>query len=540
LPYGQTAMELMAFVGPSIDRAPVLAVTASSRVGHPRKASPSRSLSSLRWQSFCGSRIQAVTLSAACSGLLVWKKAHRRTSAKLTARCAPVAANVQSWDELQVEVGMKEAGKRLFDVDAKITKGILPHTNAKVRYFDEEQSKPRVTLYRDSAAWCPYCQKVWLLLEEKQINFEVYKVNMRSYGDKPPEFLSKVPRGLLPAVEIDGRLMTESLDIMFTLERMFQDPNRPMFPVENSVRERAIRLLELERAAFGAWCGFLFRPELPFIGNNTSEFQSALQQIDDELASNLESDWFLPYQHPTIVDMQYVSHVERMVASALYYKGFDIREEYPGIDNWLAAFEALPYYMASKSDFYTHCMDIPPQYGPPFPSQDEQARYIRAAIDPSGARAPVAWKNDPEPWTEGQEQLPEEEYRIEAAWSLIKNHTDVARFCCRAVGQGVGSWGRGNPTRCGLADPYAESNETAVDAVDSILGDVAAALIKGRPGLASANVRSIANAASLPPQSAAECLAYLQRRIGVPRDMSMPAAKLLRAYLGEAIQALSA
>ena len=33
-------------------------------------------------------------------------------------------------------------------------------------------------------------------------------------GDKPKEFLQLVPRGLLPAMELDGKVMTESLDIM--------------------------------------------------------------------------------------------------------------------------------------------------------------------------------------------------------------------------------------------------------------------------------------------------------------------------------------
>ncbi len=39
-------------------------------------------------------------------------------------------------------------------------------------------------------------------------------------GDKPQEFLNMVPRGLLPAMEIDGKVMTESLDIMYLGAKM--------------------------------------------------------------------------------------------------------------------------------------------------------------------------------------------------------------------------------------------------------------------------------------------------------------------------------
>ena len=35
----------------------------------------------------------------------------------------------------------------------------LPHTDAKIRLFGSTE-EPRVTLFRDTAAWCPYCQKV--------------------------------------------------------------------------------------------------------------------------------------------------------------------------------------------------------------------------------------------------------------------------------------------------------------------------------------------------------------------------------------------
>ena len=100
-----------------------------------------------------------------------------------------------------------------------------------------------------------------------------------------------------------------------------------------------------------------------------------------------ESPFFLPYPHPTIVDMQYVSHVERAVASAMppgsdltnqgrafgkhkflwfarvtklrrpgqrYYKGYDVRKKFKNIDKWLSAYEKLPHYLATKSDYYTH------------------------------------------------------------------------------------------------------------------------------------------------------------------------------------------
>ena len=58
---------------------------------------------------------------------------------------------------------------------------------------------------------------VWLQLEEKQIPYRIEKINMRCYGDKEPSYLEKTRSGLLPAIELNGRFITESEVIMFTV-----------------------------------------------------------------------------------------------------------------------------------------------------------------------------------------------------------------------------------------------------------------------------------------------------------------------------------
>ena len=123
-----------------------------------------------------------------------------------------------------------------------------PHADNDLRLFGTS-GEPRVIFYKDRASWCPYCQKVWIMLEEKKIPHRIEKINMRSYGDKPREFLAKVPNGLLPAIELDGKLQTDSISIMMNLERTFTGPNHPkMWPDDDSVElERAGALMRLER-----------------------------------------------------------------------------------------------------------------------------------------------------------------------------------------------------------------------------------------------------------------------------------------------------
>ena len=66
------------------------------------------------------------------------------------------------------------------------------NSQTRLRLFGEDESAVRVTLYRDNHAWCPYCQKIWLWLEEKKVPYRIEKVTMFCYGEKEAWYKQKV------------------------------------------------------------------------------------------------------------------------------------------------------------------------------------------------------------------------------------------------------------------------------------------------------------------------------------------------------------
>lgn len=209
-----------------------------------------------------------------------------------------------------------------------------------------------------------------------------------------------VPSGLLPALLVetnDGRkqVITESQVIMELLDQWHpvEDGYKQMMPSEKDEegQKRYNQLARLERELFSWWCTLIFRPEGPggmfgkLMGGGgepsgaVQGFLDCMAKVDQELAST-SGPWFFAFaDHPTMIDFIYVSHVERMLASCAYWKGLDLRsskysKQLPALNAWLDAFEKRECYLAFKSDYYTHVMDIPPQYGPGYDGRFENER----------------------------------------------------------------------------------------------------------------------------------------------------------------------
>ncbi|KAL3775016.1 hypothetical protein ACHAW5_003754 [Stephanodiscus triporus] len=516
------------------------------------------------------------------------------------------STDTSSWLGLQAEAAKTAVGAALNSEQESRVRGTgAPFVQNKLRLFGSTE-RPRLTLYRDHAGWCPYCQKTMLLIEEKQLPINIELVPMRSYGDKPESFLRMVPSGLLPALLVeknDGttQVITESQVIMEYLDLLHpvDEGFRQMLPAENDSggQARYKRLANLERELFSWWCTLIFRPEGPgfssggmigkLMGSNDSSMSGAmkgfldcLSKVDDELAST-SGPWFFDFaSHPTMIDFVYVSHVERMLASCAFWKGLDLRSDnyrrqFPALNAWLDAFERRECYLAFKSDYYTHVMDIPPQYGPGYDGgfKDDRLSYQKSITgkDSKSWNLPLPFDDPLQPLYRGpplplcvlkaaeiisdngivgvegtsyekaDREKMAEACRQMAGWKLAGNGQNVAKFASRGGPQGSKNPRKGFGAE--LADPYAAPDEALVPYVDLALKMVCSALLAEGPVAHETAVENMK--AGLEEQIArnkakdvASALCYLRDRTGVPRDLPLAAARQLRAHLNAAIDVL--
>jgi glutathione S-transferase len=340
---------------------------------------------------------------------------------------------------------------------------------ARLRLFGASEADVRVTLYRDNHAWCPYCQKVWLWLEERRIPYRVRKVSMVCYGEKEAWYRQRVPSGMLPALELDGRLITESDDILRALERAFG-------PLGEGLDDSAVApLRRLERRLFRAWCHWLCSPHATTGDEQLAELQFVRMAtaVEDALTGT-DGPFFRPAFGTA--DVVFTPFLERISASLYAYKGYRLRQSHPAIDAWFGAMERRPTYLGTQSDFHTHVNDLPPQMG---------GCVQRGTVEQQACWHQVTSGGAPEETS----QLEPPDAALEALARVVRHHRAIVEV---------------NPDR-------SERFEVALRCALTQL------VVAGPP--------------CPPPPGSAAGLRHLRDRISVPRDMGLHAARRLRQVL---------
>jgi glutathione S-transferase len=449
-------------------------------------------------------------------------------------------ASSSSWSEVRSKLeSLQTPEERAFRDNLSTGYGVGSPLHLLRLYSKENREEDvRVTFYRDSASWCPYCQKVWLTLEEKKIPYRVEKINMSCYGQKPASFMRIQPGGQIPVVIIDGQTYGQSNDILYALEEGF--PNHKSLKPSQDQASKAQQYLRLERQIFSAWMYWLTGNG----GNRAkNEFVQMLEEVEKALKSS-DGPFFLG-KEISQVDCMFTPFLERMCASLLFYKGFMMRvpkgakTDYPNLNAWFDAMEKLPSYQLSKSDYYTHCWDLPPQLGgctyEPSGQVFENAINGERSLDGTQGswELPLQAHNggvEPDWEWAGDEMAA----RREAVERISSNHGAIIRFASRGAGQ------KGMPGyRAPLSDPNAVPNEGVQQGVDTSIRTVCLALLDGVENLDEEMTKVASVIAKEGGKEYAEgviaSLGYLRDRVGVPRDMQLSAARQLRAHLNWSI-----
>ena len=376
--------------------------------------------------------------------------------------------NILSWEDL--------SDLQSNDIDR--INGIT-NSYSNLRLFGHKESDAKLIFYRDRHAWCPYCQKIWLWLELKRIPYKIKKINMYCYGRKESWFLEKVRSGKLPAIELNGKIITESDEIISFLER------------EYGLLGTSIRALHfqqtrtIERDIFRAWCEWLCRKQSIFslMNDRENNLRINLEKLEN-LLKNSETGYIDPHYDsdgiikPGTGDIIFIPYLERINASLCYYKGFNLRIEFPLINKWFTLLENEQNYLGTQGDFHTHSHDLPPQMGGCFKDVNEKQVYFSKLIDSGEGLGKL----------ELNKELDIIYYSKIALTRVIKHKNKLIKI---------------NPNGNELFDNALRSALTFM-----INGEI-----------------------NIPEECCGKGLRYLRDRISVPRDMPLLSARMLRKSL---------
>ena len=424
-------------------------------------------------------------------------------------------ANLPSWEDLQASLDHQAQEEGEASNDNRKNKAAL------------------VTLYRDTNGWCPFCERVWLALEIKQIPYEEQLINLQ---DKPSWFKQMVPTGLVPAVLFhsdamaskeeeeeessdndeqekptpERTLVWESLNILKALDEQF--PNTPRLILDD--QEDYQRAREIVSNATTAGGQFVYSGRNQTMSDEEKQqkrtaFENALKSLDDFLQSQQSpKGGFCLGESISGVDIEMVPIMERwryQLPLTINMTIYDT-QKYPNLCKWYNAMDRYaPYTNRVAGDAYswTAVASTFLRFFATGPN-GTMSQETRATIDRADAVANDLTKT----FASSNKYDETTQARIQAAAKLIGNHKAVVKDCI-------------NPDPKSQKElPRAQKEEIA----DLALRAVAQSLLTEKPPSLFLDDKDVA-------AEAASALRTVAARLSAPRDMGAPAAQMLRKTL---------
>jgi glutathione S-transferase len=187
---------------------------------------------------------------------------------------------------------------------------------------------------------CPYARRTRIVLYEKQIDFDVYEVDLSNKGE---EFLSVSPYGKVPVLAVNGISLYESNVVNEYLDEVHETPR--LMPANPE-----------QRALARSWMAFADDYFFPFIfrirmgsqrGFSEEQVQEAKEKLQGALSRlerQLEGKEYLMGEY-TLADIAHAGNFHRL--RELAERGDVPLQEYPNVVAWIKRVESRDSYKAA-------------------------------------------------------------------------------------------------------------------------------------------------------------------------------------------------
>jgi len=163
--------------------------------------------------------------------------------------------------------------------------------------------KGKLRLY--SMEYCPYAHRSRLILEAKKVPYEVVNINLVK---KPKWFFDIHPEGKVPALDVDGKIVVESLDICDFLDEKYPEP--ALYATDPGARAEESELLEKMGPLIMVYNKLVFKIETKTPEEWLDSFNPHLQVYEDAL--KIRGTTFFGGNAPGMVDYMLWPWAERV------------------------------------------------------------------------------------------------------------------------------------------------------------------------------------------------------------------------------------
>ncbi|RZC34449.1 glutathione S-transferase omega-1-like [Asbolus verrucosus] len=129
-----------------------------------------------------------------------------------------------------------------------------------------------------SMEYCPFAQRVRLVLDAKNIPYDIVNINLIN---KPDWYFKIHPEGKVPALDTGSEVIVESLDISDYLDEKYSD--HPLYPKDPEAKQRDKELIEKVGPLTGVFAKCLSGQEEKTPDEWAQEFTPHLEVFENEL-----------------------------------------------------------------------------------------------------------------------------------------------------------------------------------------------------------------------------------------------------------------